>query len=103
MQRASNQPDHGCPFDDGDRRWRTLLASDCGSSLGVEIALVWRMTSARLLVTPQDVADATDHAAAAIEIVDSRIADWNIAFADTVADNGFIGLRWVAKRRSSLG
>ena len=35
-----------------------------------------------------DVAAATDYAVAAIEIVDSRIADWKISFADTVADNG---------------
>ncbi|KRB84984.1 2-keto-4-pentenoate hydratase [Sphingomonas sp. Root710] len=39
-------------------------------------------------VTTDAVAAAIDHAVAAIEIVDSRIADWKITFADTVADNG---------------
>jgi 2-keto-4-pentenoate hydratase len=34
------------------------------------------------------IAAAVDYAVAAIEIVDSRIADWKITFADTVADNG---------------
>ena len=32
------------------------------------------------------------YAVAALEIVDSRIADWDITFADTVADNGSSGL-----------
>lgn len=35
---------------------------------------------------------AVDRVAAAIEIVDSRIAGWDITFADTVADNGSSGL-----------
>ncbi|MGQ4828150.1 2-oxopent-4-enoate hydratase, partial [Enterococcus faecalis] len=37
---------------------------------------------------PDDVAGAVATVHAAIEIVDSRIADWRITFADTVADNG---------------
>ena len=37
---------------------------------------------------PEQVRAAVDHAVAAIEIVDSRIAGWDITFADTVADNG---------------
>lgn len=37
---------------------------------------------------PDQVRTAVDHAIAAIEIVDSRIAGWDITFADTVADNG---------------
>jgi 2-keto-4-pentenoate hydratase len=42
-------------------------------------------------VTLQDVLAATDAVAAAIEIVDSRIADWRIKLADTVADNASYG------------
>lgn len=39
-------------------------------------------------VTVIDVIEATDYIAPAIEIIDSRIEDWNIKFEDTVADNG---------------
>ena len=38
--------------------------------------------------TDADVVAATDSVAAALEIVDSRIAGWDITLVDTVADNG---------------
>ncbi|MFZ4380690.1 MAG: 2-keto-4-pentenoate hydratase [Sandarakinorhabdus sp.] len=42
-------------------------------------------------ITAEQVIDATDACALAIEIVDSRIADWRIKLADTIADNASYG------------
>jgi 2-keto-4-pentenoate hydratase len=51
-----------------------------------EIALVLRADLAGPGCTTLDVAAAVSGAVAALEIVDSRIADWKIALPDTVAD-----------------
>lgn len=42
-------------------------------------------------VSPEDVLAATESVHACFEIVDSRIADWNIKICDTVADNASSG------------
>jgi 2-keto-4-pentenoate hydratase len=42
-------------------------------------------------VTAEDVMAATDAVAPALEIVDSRIADWRITLADTIPDNASSG------------
>ena len=42
-------------------------------------------------VTPQEVLAATEAMAAAVEVVDSRIENWRIKLADTIADNASYG------------
>jgi 2-keto-4-pentenoate hydratase len=54
-------------------------------------------------VTPQDVMVATAAVAPSIEVVDSRIEDWKVGLADTIADNasygGFVVGPWSATLR----
>ncbi len=89
-QLGVDQPDYGVLFDDmqivdgGE-----LLASNVlQPKAEAEIALILRHDLDKPDAARADVTAATDYAVAAIEIVDSRIADWKITFADTVADNG---------------
>ena len=56
-----------------------------------EIAFVLRHELRGPGVTAADVIRATDFVAPCLEIVDSRIRDWNIRIADTVADNASCG------------
>lgn len=50
----------------------------------------------------EQVRGAVGYAVAALEIVDSRIADWDITFGDTVADNASSGLFVLGERRLTL-
>lgn len=57
-----------------------------------EIAFVMERTPDPARLTSAELIDAVAYALPAIEIVDSRIADWNIRIVDTVADNASSGL-----------
>lgn len=57
-----------------------------------EVALVLDADLPHAETTVADVLRAVDFALPALEIVDSRIADWNISLLDTVADNASSGL-----------
>jgi 2-keto-4-pentenoate hydratase len=89
-QLGVDQPDFGVLFSDMEITDGGVLhaAEVLQPKAEAEIAVVL----ARDLCNPQATASAVmaacDHAVAAIEIVDSRIADWKITYADTVADNG---------------
>jgi 2-keto-4-pentenoate hydratase len=89
-QLGVDQPDYGALFDD---MWianggRLDPAQVIQPKAEAEIALVMKHDLHGPDVTAEDVLAAASHAVPAIEIVDSRIADWKISFADTVADNG---------------
>ncbi|AVH61643.1 MULTISPECIES: 2-keto-4-pentenoate hydratase [Streptomyces] len=57
-----------------------------------EVALVLGADLPHAETTVADVLRAVDFALPALEIVDSRIADWDITIVDTVADNASSGL-----------
>lgn len=67
-----------------------------------EIAFVLKSDLAEGPFTAESVRDAIDHARAAIEIVDSRVKDWEVAYADTVADNASSGLYVMGETRLTL-
>ena len=56
--------------------------------LEFEIAFVLKKDLKGTNITEQDVVEATDYVVPALEIIDSRISNWQIKFEDTVADNG---------------
>lgn len=90
QQLGVDQPDFGALFED-------MQVAD-GGTLDPARALQPKAEAEVAFVLGQDLPDPETTAAmvgdavatvhAAIEIVDSRIADWKITFADTVADNG---------------
>lgn len=104
MQRllGVNEPDFGyvldtMVLDDGAAVRRSAF---CAPRVEPEVAFRLRAPLRGPGVTVADVMAATDAVAAALEIVDSRIADWRITLADTIADNASSGAvvlgEWVA-------
>ena len=67
-----------------------------------EIAFVLSADLTEGPFTAESVRAAVDHARAAIEIVDSRITDWDIKLGDTVADNASSGAYVLGATRRTL-
>lgn len=93
-QLGVDQPDFGVLFADmavpadGDVPAGRLLQP----RVEAEVALVLGDDLPHRECTVADVLRAVDFALPALEIVDSRIADWDISLTDTIADNGSSGL-----------
>jgi 2-oxopent-4-enoate hydratase len=88
------EPDFGCLLDDmaidndGDVETSRLLQPRVEG----EVAFVLGRPLEGPGVTAADVLRATDFVLPAIEIIDSRIADWKIKYEDTIADNASSGM-----------
>jgi 2-keto-4-pentenoate hydratase len=103
-QLGVDQPDFGflldtmaCPPDLPIDITRTLQPK-----IEAEIAFVLAHDLTAPVIGPADVAAATAHVIAALEIVDSRIAAWDIDIVDTVADNASSGLFTLGDRHVEL-
>jgi len=103
-QLGVDQPDFGVLFE--DMRIADGGRLDPGACLQpkaeAEIAFVLGTDLPSTQTTAEETAAAVATVHAAIEIVDSRIADWKITFADTVADNGSSAFFVLAEEGHSL-
>ena len=73
------------------------VATFCAPRIEPEVAFLLRAPLQGPGVTAEDVMAATEAVAPALEIVDSRIADWKITLADTIADNASSGAAVLGK------
>ena len=104
QQLGVDQPDFGVLFEDmqfadGDTVPMTRLLQP---RIEAEVAFVLRADLAADDMSLDDVRDAVDYAVAALEVADSRVEDWKITFADTVADNASAGVYVLGEDRRTL-
>lgn len=103
-QLGVDQPDFGVLFDD--------MAFADGATVPYGAVLQPRVEAEVAFVLAQDLAlgdlgrdqvtAAIHYAVAAIEVCDSRVADWDISFGDTVADNASAGVYVLGSEHRAL-
>ncbi|MFE2996706.1 2-keto-4-pentenoate hydratase [Nocardia sp. NPDC059246] len=104
QQLGVDQPDFGVLFADmdvsgaGEVPSRRLLQPKAEA----EVAFILKEDLADGDLGDEQISAAVDYAVAALEIVDSRIADWDITITDTVADNASSGLFVLAGKQLTL-
>lgn len=93
-QLGVSQPDYGMLFDDMDVPHGGEIPHGrlIQPRVEAEIAFLIGRDLSEPRLTTADIVDAIDWVLPALEIVDSRIAGWDIRITDTIADNASSGL-----------
>lgn len=93
-QLGVDQPDYGMLFDDMNVSIGTEIsaAAVMQPKVEAEIAFIMGDDLNSEALTSSDIITSVDYAVAAIEIVDSRVKDWDISIYDTIADNASSGM-----------
>lgn len=96
-----DQPDFGCLLGSMVVDSGATVATDrlIAPRVEAEIALVLDRDLAGPGITRDDVLAATREVVPALEVIDSRIADWRITIADTIADNASSAMAVLGERR----
>ncbi len=104
-QLGVDQPDYGMLFADMDvaEGEEIDVSRVLQPKVEAEIAFVMGDDLDSDQLTVADVMGAVDYAVAAIEVVGSRVADWDIRILDTVADNASSGLYVLGQEPKRLG
>ena len=103
-QLGVDRPDFGVLFDDMAYRGGDTIPNDLVMQPRIEAEVAF-VLGADLAEGPLDAAQvrrATEYVVAALEVCGSRIADWDISFGDTVADNASAGAFVLGPRRLTL-
>ena len=103
-QLGVDTPDSGVLFDDMRRTADESIDTDSlfEPKIEAEIAFVLAEDLDDDDFSPERIRSAIDYATAALEIVDSRIAGWDITIVDTIADNGSSALFVLGEKRVGL-
>lgn len=103
-QLGVNEPDYGHLFSSMECRGGLVRTDQLiQPKIEAELAFVLNDDLTGRGITDSDVLDATDYVVGAFEIVDSRVSDWKIKLADTVADNASSGRYILGENRLSIG
>ena len=103
-QLGVDQPDFGVLFSDMARADNELIDTRqlIAPKIEAEIAFVMGRDVEGPGLTMADVLGSIDYAVAALEIVDSRVENWDIGLIDTVADNASCGLFVLGTEKRSI-
>lgn len=92
-QLGVNQPDFGMLFEENAFSSGETIAIDdfLAPQVEAEVAFMLKADLTKPNLQVADVIAAVDYTVAALEVVDSRIANWDISLFDTIADNASYG------------